>query len=128
MNNLRDALNKAYLMRDNLNMPIDHGIIRSVAILYDNEFITNGSCQGHSNWGLPYPWIDFDTDKQLFDQKIKIQSLLDLYFELDEHRLFIEMIGIYGDFRLRGYKLSDIEIMNDFCNYINYGPHKRRDR
>ncbi len=43
---------------DGLGMGIDAGIKETVALLNLADVQTTASCEGHKNWGYPYPWID----------------------------------------------------------------------
>lgn len=43
---------------DALGHEIENGIKETVATLQLLGFPTTGSCEGHSDWGLPYPWVD----------------------------------------------------------------------
>ena len=45
---------------DRLGMKIDDKIKKLVVILNKKEMKTISSCGGHTNWGLPYPCVDFD--------------------------------------------------------------------
>lgn len=47
---------------DGTGLPIDLLIKPSVIAFKLCDFPTSGSCQGHANWGLPYPWIDIDCE------------------------------------------------------------------
>lgn len=48
---------------DGVECPIDEGIIETVVAFNLLGFRTSQSCEGHLDDGLPYPWIDFDTDE-----------------------------------------------------------------
>lgn len=47
---------------DALGKGIDSGIIEHVAILNAVGFNTSGSCEGHADWGYPFPWIDIEAE------------------------------------------------------------------
>lgn len=47
---------------DGLSLPIDDLIKPIVIALRLWGLPTSGSCQGHANWGLSYPWIDIDCE------------------------------------------------------------------
>lgn len=105
-------------LTDKLNMPLDNGIKYIVAVLRYNEFQTVGSCEGHLNWGLSYPWVDIDQS----NLDINIKSKNDLLFCLNKSKtnenLFIENIGIFGAFRLRGHNLFDLNSMNNLADFL----------
>ena len=42
---------------DALGLGIDPGIKKMVVVLNLLNFKTQQSCEGHSNWGRPYPWV-----------------------------------------------------------------------
>lgn len=47
---------------DGLGLPIDDLIKPTVIALRLWDLPTSGSCQGHADWGLSYPWIDIDCE------------------------------------------------------------------
>jgi hypothetical protein len=51
-------------LTDGLGKSIDPDIKNTVIILNLLGFKTSASCQGHLDWGLPYPWIDFNIENQ----------------------------------------------------------------
>ncbi len=63
---------------DGLGLGIDPGIIELVAGLNLIGVNTTASCEGHLDWGLPYPWIDiegigaFELNEKM--QKVKADS------------------------------------------------------
>ncbi|HEU5382600.1 MAG TPA: hypothetical protein VFV38_44905 [Ktedonobacteraceae bacterium] len=48
---------------DRTGCSIDGGILEAVVALNLLGFPTCQSCEGHLDGGLPYPWIDFETDE-----------------------------------------------------------------
>lgn len=48
---------------DGLGKPIDNNIKQAVIALRVYGFPTTGSCEGHLDWGLPYPWIDVNEEE-----------------------------------------------------------------
>lgn len=60
---------------DKLGKRIDAGIMDCVAALNVNDIRTSASCEGHLDWGCPYPWIDVESDDPRIaeiEQKIAI--------------------------------------------------------
>lgn len=51
-------------VKDGLGKPLDKGIVHAVAILQLAGFDTVGSCEGHADWGLPWPWVDITAPGQ----------------------------------------------------------------
>lgn len=47
---------------DKLGKPIDDGIFETVVALNMLGITTRASCEGHLEWGLPYPWIDVESE------------------------------------------------------------------
>lgn len=50
-------------MTDGMGCPIDEGILETVVVFNVLGVPTCQSCEGHLDEGLPYPWIDFETDE-----------------------------------------------------------------
>lgn len=48
---------------DAMECPIDEGILPTVVALNLLGLHTCQSCEGHLDYGAPYPWIDFETDE-----------------------------------------------------------------
>jgi hypothetical protein len=48
---------------DRIGCPIDNGILETVVVLNLLGLRTCASCEGHLDYGTPYPWIDFETDE-----------------------------------------------------------------
>ena len=46
-------------VQDNMGQRIDGGILAPVVGLNLLGYHTTASCEGHLNWGCPYPWIEF---------------------------------------------------------------------
>lgn len=61
---------KSKVITDALGCGIDNGIRIMVVLLNYNNIITRASCWGHTNWGLPYPWIDVNNNCSENLQKI----------------------------------------------------------
>lgn len=58
-----DAEAFARCITDGMGYPIDDGILETVVALNLLGLRTCQSCEGHLNNGLPYPWVDFETDE-----------------------------------------------------------------
>ncbi|HWS83276.1 MAG TPA: helix-turn-helix domain-containing protein [Ktedonobacteraceae bacterium] len=59
-----------YQMRrtvDGLGKRIDAGIMDAVVALNANDIYTVASCEGHLDWGAPYPWIDVESSDPRVD-------------------------------------------------------------
>lgn len=58
INNLRQKLQET---TDRLGKKIDGKIFDTILYLNAHGFKTTGSCEGHLDYGLAYPWIDFSS-------------------------------------------------------------------
>jgi hypothetical protein len=62
---------------DGLGKRIDPGIMDTVIALNANDIHTTASCEGHLDWGAPYPWIDVGSpDPRIGDLEQQIAELL----------------------------------------------------
>lgn len=110
MRSYKEVREEVDTMADNLGMPIDEHIKKIVIALRMYELATDGSCEGHLDHGLPYPWVDMyapDQAKQAWikanaREREKLNKLLaDFYGASRRHALFeFEPIGIFGGFRI----------------------------
>lgn len=82
---LKTYLEEADRLVDGLGLGIDDGIKRSVAIMRMEGFSTSGSCEGHSDWAYPYPWIEiddneprveFDDSIQDYEERLKAKKVI----------------------------------------------------
>jgi hypothetical protein len=101
---------------DNLGMPIDAGIRQAVIALRMWRFPTDGSCEGHTDDGLPYPWVEIYAPDQPEEkwiqanksEKTRLDELLEEYYAARKvsYRFEFDSIGIFGAFRLvpQGYR------------------------
>jgi hypothetical protein len=53
----------AWRLVDGMGCPIDEGILHTVVTLNLLGLRTSQSCEGHLDGGLPYPWLDFQTEE-----------------------------------------------------------------
>ncbi len=61
---------------DGLGLGIDSGIKETVALLNLAGVQTTASCEGHINWGVPYPWIDVGNPDawKIYEQMDKVKD------------------------------------------------------
>lgn len=72
---LEDARLKISNLADKLGMPIDENIKTLLIGLWVNNIETTGSCEGHLNWGEPFPWVDIETEEPTdFENNIHKQA------------------------------------------------------
>lgn len=82
-----DAKAFARGVTDAMGCPIDEGILETVVGLNLLGLPTCQSCEGHLDEGLPYPWIDFETDEfPVFTQAVEDASCKGLSAEEQEAR------------------------------------------
>jgi len=78
---------------DRKGKPVDEGIKETVVAFLVNNIQTNNSCEGHLDWGRPYPFVDIDhTDELGEDMGLTVQSFLDDFYSIHtptspEHKL-----------------------------------------
>ncbi len=89
------------LWTDRIGMPIDERIKETVIVLNLMGFTTSASCEGHIDWGLPYPWIDFAVnDKEFFNIQNELMEIQ-------------KQINGYGDFKdLTDEELQEVSNLN----------------
>jgi hypothetical protein len=92
------------LVKDRLGKPIDTNIFETVVALNVLGVHTTQSCEGHLDWGLPYPWIDIQADMQ---QKFLLHQYLVKFYE--QRTLQFESALVFHGYRLRsqGAAFSD---------------------
>ncbi len=56
---------------DALGMGIDPRIKKMVIVLNLLDFKTTQSCEGHTDWGLPYPWVRMTTETPKIEKLIQ---------------------------------------------------------
>lgn len=73
---------------DGQGKPIDSGVKKIVIVLNLLGFITEQSCEGHLDWGRPYPWIRFATES---DEVTALRNeTIDIYKRIKEKESEIE--------------------------------------
>jgi hypothetical protein len=86
---------------DRRGKKIDPGIMGVVLALNANGIRTTQSCEGHIDWGFPYPWVRvveqscsnlerfleafYDQHQMLYDRMLMIEHLLDDEYMLRSH-------------------------------------------
>lgn len=60
---------------DKLNMPIDTGIFETVVALNALDITTAMSCEGHTERGTPYPWVDIEAPEVLTGLRPHVNAL-----------------------------------------------------
>lgn len=100
---------------DGLGMPIDEKIKKTVIALRMMRVNTDGSCEGHTKWGLPYPWVgvskylpEKDESGWIKDNMIEREKVEPLVNEFNaryapEFPLILERQGIFKAFRIQSF-------------------------
>ena len=81
---------------DKLGKGIDAGIFETVVVLNILEVRTTQSCEGHLEWGVPYPWIDIQPE---IEQKFLLHQYLARFYE--QRPLNFDSILTFHGYRLR---------------------------
>lgn len=77
---------------DGLGKRIDKGIMDTVIALNANDIHTTASCEGHLDWGCPYPWVDIGSgDPKLDEIEQQIAELLYEGKRDEVGRLYLEV-------------------------------------
>lgn len=107
--NYEDCWKIVNAIKDNQGTPIDENIKHAITMFMSLGLKTSGSCEGHSDHGLSYPWIDFDAEDLPEEDRISFNQMQLEYvkymfraYGLD--MIWIEPFGLFGAFRLCGYK------------------------
>jgi len=95
---------------DELTVPVDEGIKKLVIALRMHNFPTSGSCEGHLEHALPYPWVDIDAPEQEENawltankrERTRLKQLLSAFYDTNKTTAIFQFqdIGIFGAFRL----------------------------
>jgi hypothetical protein len=64
-------------LTDPLGKKVDRGIKSLVAALNVLGFPTVASCEGHTNWGLPFPWVEIAAKNQPEERFVGEKALLE---------------------------------------------------
>ena len=84
-----EAIEQFSRVTDAVGKPIDVGIFETVVALNMSGIVTRQSCEGHLDWGLPYPWIEIQPE---LEQKYALHLLLSRFYQgrtIDFDRLLI---------------------------------------
>ena len=126
---------KVDLITDKLGEPVDDGIRHAVISFIMLGLSTSGSCEGHLDWGLPYPWVDVDALNSVDSKKENKRCQLIMNSVLDQYSnneyLYIEdwsNIVTGPAFRVRTLEATSLshlillqkEMYNFGCYIIKY--------
>jgi hypothetical protein len=118
---LSEIRQKVEIIGDRLGKGIDDGVKETCVFLMAHEFSLSASCEGHNDWGLPYPWVEVSIDppkdwnknqekntEWIESSMAQRSKLLDLLQEFYAERqvnlktmLHFDNIGIFGALRLQ---------------------------
>ncbi|MCI0564993.1 MAG: hypothetical protein MN733_41530 [Nitrososphaera sp.] len=82
-------------LADRLGHPVDEGIKETVVALLVYRFPTTASCEGHLDWGLPYPWVEVRTPEPKGRRRSKAKLQQWRLANLGQQR---KMIGLMSQF------------------------------
>lgn len=92
---------------DGCGLPVDEDIKKTVVALNALNFETIQSCEGHLDWGLPYPWVSLRPDQNnetlTIDLHRKKDALCDEEISMENER----MAAILN----HSHKMHDVEEM-----------------
>ncbi|MGH2507769.1 MAG: hypothetical protein ACRDHZ_10270 [Ktedonobacteraceae bacterium] len=83
-------------MTDTLGKRIDDGIFEMVVALNVLGITTRQSCQGHLEWGLPYPWVDINPE---VESKYRLHHYLIRFYA--HHPINFDSALAWQGYRLR---------------------------
>jgi hypothetical protein len=93
MNTWNEAIQMFGGVVDKLGKKIDGGIFETVVTLNLLGILTTQSCEGHINWGLPYPWISVDKTS---DPRYRLYQYLEQFYAEKSRRDFDRTLMLYG--------------------------------
>ncbi len=103
-----------------LGRGIDRMIKPLVATLTYVGYETTQSCHGHKDWGTPFPWLEFQTNRNLSILQqviVKYNEHSNVKWKLEEFRL-MDGIGIVREARDREMKRDEIITIIETANKI----------
>lgn len=106
---------------DRLGKRIDPGIMRTVVALNANNIHTTASCEGHLNWGAPYPWVDIGSgDPQIAELDQQIAELLSEGKKNETKRLYHEINRLHYQ-----EELKLVSVLESFYQHhlLHYDRH-----
>lgn len=122
---------------DKLNYPIDSNIKEPVIALNALGFVTDGSCEGHIDRGLPYPWIDIEGVSDFNKKYPEYEKIVKILKEKTNSKL--EAKRDYPDLYNRALELDSLreieiakmginlnKLINDF--YLSHKPYSSESR
>jgi hypothetical protein len=136
---LQQALQEVDCLADGLGYGIEPFIKRPVAILMTAGFSTVASCEGHTDRGLPYPWIDIDNlpnfpheihadeATKIFNDEVAFKKLIDSNHSSQKKiENLLEQSGFFAQSRLEIYGIhhsirlcvSNRQAMSDFTEWL----------
>lgn len=71
-NQIVNELNK---IADKTGMPIDKGILETVAAFNALSIPTSASCEGHLEWGDAAPWVDIESETSEVSKRLKSEMI-----------------------------------------------------
>lgn len=99
METWNEVADRFAMVTDKLGKPIDQGIFETVVALNVLGVKTRQSCEGHLDWGCPFPWIDIQPE---IEQKFKLHHYLHQFYT--DRTINFDTLLVFHGYRLRpGY-------------------------
>ncbi|EFH81221.1 conserved hypothetical protein [Ktedonobacter racemifer DSM 44963] len=101
-----DVIAERFLhVTDKLGKKIDDGIFDTVVALNMLGVGTLQSCEGHIEWGVPYPWVSIQND---LEQKFLLHQYLARFYK--DRSADFDCVLIFHGYRMhsRGAAFSDL--------------------
>jgi len=105
---------------------LDKGIRKVVIAFNKLGLSTSGSCEGHLDWGLPYPWVEFNVASKNENKRCRlaVEQLLHRY--PNNEYLYIWDMGIYSGFRIQAVDASSLThlllLQQEMSNFVRSFP------
>jgi len=127
MQTWNEALHHFSHVTDRLGKTIDPGILETVVVFNLLGMTTLQSCEGHSSWGTPYPWICIEAD---LHQKHRLYQYLAAFYAHRRTVSFDCMLSCNAaKFRLcsQGATLSELWTEEEQCEKLAIYQAEMRD-
>jgi hypothetical protein len=119
---------------DKIGRPIDEGILETFVALNALDIPTSMSCEGHHDHGLPYPWVDIESEEtmQLMSrheeltrleqmntpEAIELRTSIERRRKVEELKVFEYLTAFYQVQRVDLYRLIIVRGLGMGCTRI----------
>lgn len=91
---------------DKLGKNIDDGIFDTVVALNMLGISTIQSCEGHLDWGVPYPWVAIKPD---MEQKYRLHQYLERFYA--ERTINFDRVLIFHGYKMRSQGAAFVPLL-----------------